>query len=114
MLRAERQPEQLMAEADAENRTFAEQTLDRGDRVADRGGITGTVGQEDAVRIVPEDLLGASVCRHRGHPATGVDQAAEDVALGAVVDGDDVKRPAVGAPRFASAQRDVPRAPRFA
>ena len=65
--------------------------LDGGDGVgAGRRGVAGAVGQEHAVGLVAQDVVGRGVRRHHRHPAAGGDKAAEDVALGAVVDGDDV------------------------
>jgi hypothetical protein len=46
---AEGQREQLVAEADAEDRHLAEQAADRLDRVVDGRRVAGAVGEEDAV-----------------------------------------------------------------
>ena len=75
------------------------------DRVADGRRIAGAVRQEDAVRVEREDLGGA---RRRGHDrdlAARVDEAAQDVPLHAVVDGDDVMLAARGAARSARRMR---------
>ena len=82
-----------MAEADAE------QGLARLDQLADhrhrvlpcRGGVAGAVGEEDAVRLVRHHFVigrgGGQYC----HPRAGVGEVAEDVALRAIVDRDDVR-----------------------
>ena len=48
---AEREPEDLVPEADAEDRHLAEQRARRSRRVRHGGGIAGAVGQEDAVGL---------------------------------------------------------------
>ncbi len=75
--RAAREPEQLMAEADAENRNVGIQEFaDCGDRVVARLRVAGTVGQEDAVGIERERIRGARLRRHHRHPAAVVGRAA--------------------------------------
>src|SRR5712691_1909172 len=49
--------EQLMAEADPENRPRADQLLQRMDRARQRGRIPGAIGEEDPVRLESEDLF---------------------------------------------------------
>ncbi len=70
---------------------------------AGRGGIAGTVREEDAVRLVREDLLAGRRRRQHGHGAAGFSQQAQDVALDAVVDGDDLGAAAPPAGRSRSA-----------
>ena len=65
--------------ADHRNRIFA-----------GRGGVARAVGQEEAVGLVRHDLLEARARGHHRHPRPGLDQVAEDVALGAIIDRDDV------------------------
>ena len=92
-LGAQRQRQHLVAEADAEHRQArVDQLLDLGHRVFAGGGrIARTVRQEHAVRLALEDVLGLRRRRHDGHLAAGAGEAAQDVALQAVVDGDDVE-----------------------
>ena len=81
-----------MAEADAEQRhLLVEHALDRGHAVARRRrGIARAVGQEHAVGLVAQDILGRGGRRNDRDLAAGVGEAAQDVALGAVVHGDHV------------------------
>ncbi len=62
---AEREPEDLVAEADAEDRHRAHQPTHRVDGPGDGGGIAGTVGEEDTVRVACEDVGGGR--RRRNH-----------------------------------------------
>ena len=90
-LGAERQRQHLVAEADAEDRhVLLDQRLDgRHGVIAGRRRIAGAVRQEDAIGIVGEDVLGAGRRRHQDHPGAFAGHPTQDVALGAVVDGDD-------------------------
>src|SRR5215472_5536419 len=84
---AERETEQLMAEADAEDRLpRLDQGLKRRHRVGTgRRGIAGSVGEENAVGLVREDLLGGrSRGNYRDAAAVGGKEP-QDVPLGAVV-----------------------------
>ena len=56
---AERESEQLMTQADAEDRFAPEHATNRFVRIRNRGGIGVTVGKKDAVRIVRENLFRA-------------------------------------------------------
>ncbi len=96
---AQRQAEHLVAEADPEHRLAAvDQLPDLGHGVDAGGrGIAGTVGQQDPVRRQRQHLLGGRRRGHHGHPAAEAGEAAQDVALHAVVDGDHVRPPAVAA-----------------
>ena len=91
-LAAQRQRQDLVAEADAEQRhLLVEHALDRGHAVAcRRRRIARAVGQEHAVGLVAQDVLGRGGGRNDRDLAAGVGEAAQDVALGAVVDGDHV------------------------
>ena len=60
--------QELVAEADAEDRLLAEQVADGLDRVADGCRIAGAVRQEDAVRVERQDLGGRR--SKRGTPVT--------------------------------------------
>ena len=55
-------------------------------------GIAGAVGQEDAVGLHGQDLFGAGLGRHDGDLGAEPGEQAQDVALDAVVDGDDMHR----------------------
>ena len=69
----------------------AEHLADRRHRVlAGRGRIARSVGEEDAVGLVGEDLLARRSRRKHRHPAAMVGEDAEDVPLDAVVDRDNV------------------------
>ena len=111
-LRAAGQPQQLVAEADAEGgMPSSQQFADRLDRVVAGLGIARAVGQEHAVRLQRQHFLGRRLRRHHGQPAAALGQHAQDVALDAEVVGDDVElrrrsasliaaRPAAHSPSF--------------
>ena len=63
---------------------------------AGRGRIARAVRQEDAVGLERQDVLGRVRRRHDGDPAAGPARQAQDVALHAVVDGDDMVLRRVG------------------
>ena len=90
-LGAERQRQHLVAEADPEDRQARRQDFpDCGHRVfAGRGRIARAVRQEDAVRVVLQDVVGGRGGRHDGDVTAQVREAAQDVPLRAVVDRDD-------------------------
>ena len=82
--------EDLMPEADPEDRhALGRYRPDCGGCVGDGLGITRSVGQEDAVRPVAQDVLGARRRRHDRDAAAQIGETAQDVPLGAVIDGDD-------------------------
>ena len=91
-LGAKREGEQLVAEADAEERQPAgyQPLDDRHGIDARRGGVSRPVGEKDAVRLVREDRLGVRRRGHDGHPAACRCQRAQDVPLGAVIDRHDM------------------------
>ena len=84
---------QLVAEADAEDRDAAsvEDLADRLDRVVAGLRVAGAVGQEDAVGLQRQRLARRRLRRHHGDAAAALGQHAQDVALDAVVVGDDVE-----------------------
>ena len=85
--------EQLVAEADAEDRHLAEQLADASDGVAgDRGRVAGAVREEHAVGLAGEDLGGR---RGGGHDLDGGDPPRwrRIVRLDAEVVGDDRAAP---------------------
>ena len=57
---------------------------------AGRRRVAGAVREEDAVGLERQHLLGGRGRRHDGHLAAGLREEPQDVALDAVVDGDDV------------------------
>ncbi len=69
-LRAAGQAEQLMAQADAEDRLLAQQAADRVDRVFERLRIAGAVGEEHAVGLLGQHLLGRRRAGQNRHAAT--------------------------------------------
>jgi hypothetical protein len=87
-----RQGQELVAEADAEDRYAAGEDLaDGGDGVVAGFRVAGTVGKEHPVRLLPEDLGGGRLGRHHRHPAATRGEHAQDVVLDAKVIGDDVQ-----------------------
>ena len=89
-LTAEREAEQLVAEADAEDRLLADQLADVRDLRLERLGIARAVGEEDAVGIQREHVLGGRQRRDNRHAAARLHQPAQDVVLDAEIVGDDV------------------------
>ena len=55
-----------------------------------RGGIAGAVGEEEAVGLVRHHLIEGRRGGQHGHAGAGIGEVAEDVALRAIIDGDDV------------------------
>ena len=90
--RADREAEQLMAEADAEQRLARLQQLaDHRHRVfGGRGGIAGAVRQEDAVGGERHHVVEAGGRAYDRDFRACLDEVAEDVALAAIIDRDDV------------------------
>ena len=87
-LRAEREGEHLVAETDAENRQvgLVEHVADHRHGVGASGcGVAGAVGQEHTVWVVRHDVIIGGRCRQYRHVATGRCEAAQDVALRAVI-----------------------------
>ena len=83
--------EQLVPQANAEDgHAGGHDALDGGDGVGGGGGgVAGAVGEEDAVRLVAQDVLGGGGGGDDDDAAAGGGERAQDVALGAVVDRDD-------------------------
>ena len=92
VLAADREAEHLMAEADAEHRLVLDQCADHRHRIfAGRCRIARAVGEENAVGLERQNVGGRGLRRHHRHLAVIAGELAQDVALDAVVDGDDVK-----------------------
>ena len=70
--------EQLVAEADAEDRALADQLADGVDDVAERRRVAGAVGEEDQVGVLGEHLLGGGRAGQQGEPAAALAQLADD------------------------------------
>ncbi len=83
--------EDLMSEADAEDRHLADEFANFGGLVFQRLGIAGTVGEEDTRRFERENVFGSGIGRDHGDARTDFDEMAEDVAFDAVIIGDDVE-----------------------
>ena len=92
-LRAARQRQQLMAEADAEYWNVGFQELrNRVDSVITRRRVARAVGQENTVRIHLQHLFGGGLRRNHRQTAAAIDQHAQNVALGAEIVGHHVER----------------------
>lgn len=91
-LRAAGQTEQLVAEADAEDRLLAQQAANRADRVVERLGIAGAIREEHAVRLDGEHVFGGGGPGQDRHPAAHVEEVPWDVPLHAEIECDDVGR----------------------
>ena len=83
--------EQLVAQADPEHRPRLEHGADLGDARRKRGGVARPVGEQDAVGRGGEHVLSPSVPGHDGDPRARLAQEADDRALDAVVEDDDVR-----------------------
>ena len=86
---AEGVAEDLVAEADGEDGGFAHELVDFLVDVTERGGISGAVGEEDAVGIAGEDVGGFGGGGHDVDVEAILAEAAEDVLFDAEVVGDD-------------------------
>ena len=82
---------QLMAETDSEDRHAAQEFANRAHGVIDRLGIAGAVGEEDAVGLQVEDILGAGLGGNHRHAAALAHQHAQNVLLDAEVVRDHVE-----------------------
>src|SRR5262245_60941442 len=85
----QRQAQKLMSKADAEDRSFADELTNGLLSVAERLRVAWTIGQEHAVRVGREDLLGGSRARHHRDIAADLRQTAQDVPLHAEIESDD-------------------------
>ena len=88
---AEGEAENLVAEADAEDRRLADEAADVVDLGVQRLGVAGAVREEDAVGFEREDVFGGGERGHDRDVAAGVDEAAQDVLLDAEIVGDHVE-----------------------
>ena len=81
-----------MPQTDAEHRLLAGQAAHRLDGVGQRLRVAGAVGEEDAVRLLGQHVVGRGRARQHRHLAADLHQTAQDVVLHAEVEGDDVMR----------------------
>ena len=86
-----REAEDLVAEADAEDREPAEQLAHRRDQVRHALGVARAVGEEQAVGPPLEDLRGGRRSRHDRDLAARHPELPQDVPLDAAVVGDDAE-----------------------
>ncbi len=86
-LSAKRQGQELMPQADAEERQLPlEQGLDHGNGVRRHGHrIAGTVGQQNTVGIVRQNVPRGGFCRHDGDVDIPANEVVDDVSLDPVV-----------------------------
>jgi hypothetical protein len=88
-LQADGAREQLVAEADPEDRLARDERADRVDEVAERGGVARAGDEEVAVRIAGEQLLGRRRARIELERRAAIGEVADDRALDAGVQRDD-------------------------
>ena len=82
--------EDLVAEADGEDGFARQQDADLAVDVVEGGGIAGAVGEENAVGLQGEHVLGGGAGIDDRDLEAGLAQAAQDVVLHAEIIGDDV------------------------
>ena len=99
-LQADRPAEELVAEADADDRLLADNAPNRVDDVVQRRGVAGAVRQEHQVRLVREHCLSADGARQKSQPAIPLAELPNDGELDAGVDADDVRPVAVDLDRL--------------
>jgi hypothetical protein len=90
-LAAERQAKDLMAETDAKDRRFADKLFDLRCLMFEGFRISRAVGKEDAIGAERENIFSGRVRGDDGDARAYFDKVAEDVALNAVIVGDDVE-----------------------
>src|SRR5690606_6929567 len=66
---AARESEELVTQANAENRNTLNQLADGGDRVVERLGVAWAIREENAVRLPFKHFFGAGRARQNGHAA---------------------------------------------
>ncbi len=115
-LSPQREPHDLVPEADPEHRDIPEERADGCDGVRHPFGVPRPVRQEDAVGRVRQDLRRGGAGRHDGHVEPVGDHHPEDVLLDPEVDRDDPRDASEPAPEGGGRQVPllevpVPRAP---
>src|ERR1700733_13141745 len=88
---AEGEPQYLVAEADAENRHFADQPPDIVDLRVQRFGVAGTVREKDAVGLQGKYILRGGERRHYRNPAARMYQPSQNISLDTEVVSDHVE-----------------------
>ena len=86
---AERKPDELVAEADAEERHPPEQLAHRLDRAVELGGVAGAVADQDNCRVELEHRVRVPVARNDDRLEARLDETADDRALAAQIEDDD-------------------------
>ncbi|QTK80940.1 Thioesterase [Agrobacterium tumefaciens] len=91
-LGADRKAEHLVSEADAEDRQVGlDEVLDDGNGILARcGRVSGAVGQEHAIRLQRHDVFSRGLCRNDRDLAIETGKQAQDVALDAEIDADNM------------------------
>src|SRR5436309_7817818 len=102
----EREPEQLMAEANAEERHGAEQVADRLDLAGEHGRIAGPIRDQHRARLRLEDRVGIPRTGNDERLEAGMREPLRDRALRAEVD-DRHARPGADGKRFLRADLAV-------
>jgi hypothetical protein len=87
----DRPAEQLMAQADAEDRDFADRPFDRLDRVIQHGRIARAVADEQPVGPMLENFLGGHIRRKDRDLDAALAEMPQDILLGAAIQRDDVQ-----------------------
>ena len=90
-LRAGGEAEELVPEADAEERDLARESADCVDRVTERRGVGRAVREENAVRLQGERIGRGRGGRQHGHAHAVLRHAAQDVVFDAEIEGGDVE-----------------------
>src|SRR5688500_9577327 len=109
-LTAKGQPKQLVAEADSKSGDTVRRESPQGLlSVRDRGGISGTIGQENSVRIMAKRGFRRGVSRHDRDPAVVLREQSQDVSLDPVIVGENVMTRARISPRVGLPCRDAGR-----
>src|SRR5512140_548501 len=85
------QSNELMTEADAEDRLLADKSLDVLNGNSHCRGISGSVREKNPVRIEFQDLFGVVGCRHDRHSTAVPYKPAQNIPLDAEVVRDDVE-----------------------
>ena len=83
----------LVAEADAEDRNVGlDQFLDGRNRIfAGRRRVAWSIGEEDAIRLIGQNVFGGGGSRENGDFCAKTGDEPQDIALDAVIDGDNVE-----------------------
>ena len=84
-LAAQREAEQLVSQADAEDRLLADQLANVADLRDQRLRIARAVGEKDSVGIERQHVLRAGQRRHHGDPAPRMHQPPQNIVLDAVI-----------------------------